>query len=74
MRINFPSVLNTLLTFVEKFAYPSVNQKARDGLDAQADASDQADKEFTSSEVDIDLGAPRWICRSHCRSIFPPKF
>ncbi|MBK7456116.1 MAG: hypothetical protein IPJ46_21040 [Anaerolineales bacterium] len=74
MRNLYPSLLNTLLTFAEKFARPSVNQKAGDGPDAQADASDQADKGFTSSEDDIDFGAPRWIYRSHYRSIFPHMY
>ena len=74
MKINFPSVLNILQSLAEKFSLPAVNQNVGAYSDAQADAVDEHtdDKELESLEVDYDFESPRWIYRSHYRSIFPP--
>ena len=77
MKINFPSVLNTLLTLAEKFAVPETNQNVGADSDVQSDSVDQyaLEKELAPYEVMIDdFGAPRWIYRSHYRSIFPHMF
>ena len=77
MKINFPSLLNTLLTFSEKIAHPLVNQNTGDVSDVQSETSDQhaPDKELAPYEVIMDdFGAPRWLYRSHYRSIFPHMY
>ena len=77
MKINFPSVLNVLQSLAEKFALPAVDQKAGADSDVQSHSADQhaLEKELSPYEVNIhDFGAPRWLFRSHYRSIFPHMF